>query len=126
MQLRRALVRFGQGVAWRATHARSLGRRLVNALSDPDETARTVAGIMLAKSGPAAVPLLREALAERRNLDIVLSLLGSVGDASVRDDVAPFTQDRDPRVARAARDALALLAMRHTAQARGDAAAKER
>jgi hypothetical protein len=112
MRLRRALVRFGQGVAWRTTHARTLGRHLVSALSDSDETARTVAGIMLAKSGAAAVPVLREALAQRRSLDIVLSLLGTVGDASVRDDIAPFAKDADPRVARAAREALARLAAR--------------
>jgi len=127
MQLGSALLRFGQGIAWRITHARSLGRRLVGALGDPDETTRTVAGIMLAKGGVAAVPLLREALAQRRSLDLVLSLLGSVGDASVRSDVTPFARDADPRVARAARDALALLAARHASpRDAGGSVAKKR
>jgi hypothetical protein len=112
MQLGRALLRVGQGMLWRLTHARALGVRLVDGLGDADETARTVAGMMLVKGGAAAVPILREALAQHRHLDMVLTLLGSVGDAAVADAILPFASDADPRVARAARDARAAIAER--------------
>ena len=112
MQLGRALLRLAQGAAWRLTRARALGARLVDGLGDADETARTIAGMMLVKGAAAAVPVLRDALARRVHVDTVLTLLGSVGDAAVADDIAPFTSHADPRVARAARDALAAIAAR--------------
>jgi hypothetical protein len=112
MQLGRALLRLGQGSLWRLTRAPSLGERLVDGLGDTDETARTIAAMTLAKGGAAAVPLLRNALAQRRHVDTVLALLGSVGDATVAADIAPLTSHADARIARAARDALAAIAAR--------------
>jgi hypothetical protein len=117
MQLGRALLRLGQGALWRVTHARPLGRRLVEGLGDADDTARTIAAMMLAKGGSAAVPVLRDALVQRHHIDTVLTLLGSTGDAGVANDVALFTSDPDPRIARAARDALAAIAARNASTA---------
>jgi hypothetical protein len=112
MQLRKTLAVLAEGALWRMTHLRSLGQRLVEALGESDENVRSVAGIMLAKSGEAAIPVLHHALAERRNLPEVLALLGDVGDASVEDELTRFTADRDERIARAAKDALRVLAVR--------------
>ena len=97
---------------WRATHRPWLGQRLVAALGDPDENVRSAAGIMLAKSGRAAVPVLRRALAAGSNVPEVLALLGDVGDASVENELVRFATDDDERIARAARDALRVLALR--------------
>ena len=102
----------GEGSLWRATHQHWLGLRLIEGLGEPDENARTIAGIMLAKSGAAAIPVLRYALAQRTNVTEVLTLLGDVGDASVEEELARFASDSDERVARAARDALQVLALR--------------
>ena len=114
MRLARTIVLLLEGLLWRATHLRALGVRLVEALGDADETPRNVAGIMLAKSGHAAVPLLREALAQGRHLTQVLTLLGDVGDASVEQDLAALTFDPRPDVAQAARYALRVIALRRT------------
>jgi hypothetical protein len=73
---------------------------------------RDVAGIVLARAGAAAVPLLREALAQRRHVAPVLTLLGDVGGAGLEEVVAPFVSDADPHVAQAARAALRVLAVR--------------
>src|SRR5438105_5505260 len=100
------------GLLWRATRQAWFGRPLVEALGEPDETSRSIAGIMLAKAGASALPLLHRALIERRNLPQVLTLLGDVGDASVQQDIARFAHDDDERVARAAQDALRVLALR--------------
>jgi hypothetical protein len=112
MRLRKTLAVLAEGVLWRMTRRRSLGHRLVVALGESDENVRSVAGIMLAKSGDAAIPVLHRALAERCNLPEVLALLGDVGDASEENELARFTADQDERIARAAKDALRALAVR--------------
>jgi|SRR5215471_9087052 len=115
MQLTRTLTVLAEGALWRVTHLTSLGQRLVTALGESDENVRSVAGIMLAKGGRAAVPLLYRALADRSNLPAVLSLLGDVGDASVEKELARFTSDNDEKISRAAKDALRVLALRQRA-----------
>lgn len=117
MRLGRTLVLFVQGLGWRATHRAWLGRRLIEGLDERDETARSVAAIMLARGGAAAIPLLRQALSARHNLADVLTLLGDVGDGAVAEDVAPFATDPDAQVAQAARNALRVLDARQTARA---------
>jgi hypothetical protein len=112
MRLGKTLALMVEGIMWRVTHQHWLGRRLIEGLGETDENARTIAGIMLAKSGAAAIPVLRYALAQRTNVTEVLTLLGDVGDASVEEELARFASDPDERVARAARDALRVLALR--------------
>jgi HEAT repeat protein len=116
MQLAATLALMGRGLAWRITHRQRLAQRLVEALGHPDDNIRMIAGIMLAKGGRAALPVLRGALAERRNVPEVLTLLGDIGDDSVREDLARLAEDRDERIARAARDALRVLALRQARQ----------
>ena len=100
------------GLLWRVTHLHAAGARLVDALGDSDETARNVAGIMLARGGKAAIPLLQEALAQQRHIPQALTLLGDVGDAAVERDIARFVSHPDARIAQAAGGALRVLALR--------------
>ena len=78
-----------------------------------DENVRNVAGMILAKSGGAAIPVLHRALIEQRNMPEVLALLGDIGDESVERDLARYVSHRDEAIARAATDALRALALRH-------------
>ena len=110
----------GHGMLWRATHGQWFGQRLVDGLSERDETTHGIAGIMLAKGGATAIPVLRRALAERRGLPHVLTLLGDVGDESVEAELRSFTTDDNLQVAQAARDALRVLALRQTPSAAPD------
>ena len=112
MALARTMTLLADGLLWRGTHLHAAGARLVDALGDSDETARNVAGIMLARGGHAAIPLLREALAQHRHVAQALTLLGDVGDATVERDIARYVSNPDVRTAQAARSALRVLAIR--------------
>ena len=94
---------------WRVTGLRPAGRVLVRALGSRDEPIRMLAGMFLVKAGKRAVPLLEEALKRRENLPTVLIILGDIGDQKVEPELRQFSEDRDPEVARAARDALRIL-----------------
>ena len=94
---------------WRATGIRPAGRALVGALGTDDEQVRVIAGMMLVKSGRKAEPLLQEALNRRENVSTVLAVLGSIGDPSIEPEIRRFADDKDPRVSKAARDALRVL-----------------
>jgi len=113
MRLGKALAVLAEGALWRVSGQDSLGWRLINALGEADENVRSIAGIMLAKRGRAAIPLLQRALAERVNVAEVLALLGDVGDASDRTVIANFVDDPDKTIARAAREALRVLALKY-------------
>jgi HEAT repeat protein len=104
-----------QHAAWRATGLRGAGRAVVRALGSQDPTVRTMAGTLLARSGSRAEPLLREALAARESLPMVVTLLGDVGDETCRPSLSELTHDPDEAVAGAARQALRVLdARQHT------------
>ena len=94
---------------WRATGSRPAGRALVRALAAGDENVRTSAGMLLVKAGKRAEPLLAEALARRENLPLVLTILGDIGDRDLEPQLRRLSEDNDPRVARAARDALRVI-----------------
>jgi HEAT repeat protein len=94
---------------WRATGLAAAGRALVHALASTDENIRTIAGMFLVRSGHRALPLLRETLGRRENLPMALAILGDIGDRRCEPDIVQFVQDRDPEVAKAARDALRVL-----------------
>jgi HEAT repeat protein len=100
---------FANNTVWRATGSRAAGRRLVRALAAEDETVRTLAGMFLVQGGKRAEPLLREALGRRESLPLVLTILGDLGDPALTPDLRRFSQDTDPQVAQAARDALRVL-----------------
>jgi len=109
------LATFAKRAAWAATGSQAAGRALVRDLGDPDENVRTIAGILVQRAGRRAKPLLLEALARREALPNVLLILGDLGDPAVEPQISKFTSDPDPRVARAAADALQLLAVHRRA-----------
>jgi hypothetical protein len=104
-----------QNAAWRLTGARSAGRALVRALSSDDATTRTTAGMLLVRAGPRSKPLLREALATRNALPMVLPILADIGDQESRPALDALTGDSDAAVAGAAREALRVLDARRRA-----------
>jgi HEAT repeat protein len=109
MKLGEAAWLFSAYAAWRATGAPRAGRVVLKVLSSPDETNRTAAGVLLARAGRRALPLLHEALGRKEVGPMTLRVLGEVGDASVRADLEPHLSSSDPRIARAAQDALRAL-----------------
>lgn len=95
---------------WTSTGLRTAGRKLVEALGSRDEDVRTVAGMFLVQGGKRAEPLIAEAIARREHLPIVLVIAGDIGAVALEPEVRRFTTDPDPTVARAAHDALQILA----------------
>lgn len=98
---------------WAAAGCRSAGRALVKALGSTDEGERTVAGILLVRSGKRAEPLVTDAIRRREHLPIVLLIAGDIGASSLEPDLRHLSTDSDPDVARAATDALEMLAAKH-------------
>jgi hypothetical protein len=94
---------------WRATRMKSAGRVLVQALGSDDENIRTIAGMFLVRAGVRSEQLLQEALDRRENLPIVLAILADIGNRRFEPELRQFTEDEDPQVAKAARDALRIL-----------------
>ena len=95
---------------WNATRLRPAGRALIDALGSPDEDVRSAAAMMLVQSGKRAEPLIAEAIAHREHLPIVLLIAADIGAFALEPELRRFTADPDPDVARAARDALRVLA----------------
>ena len=95
---------------WAATGSRSAGRALVEAMGSADEGVRTAAGMLLVQSGKRAEPLLAEAIRRGQHLPMVLGIAADIGAFALEPQVRRFTTDPDPQVARAAQDALRLLA----------------
>ena len=112
MQLLGAARLFFDNALWRLSGWHAVGRHLIEALDSEDEDIRTIAGMFLVKAGEKAKPLLEEALARRQSLPLVLTILGDIGDRQSAAKLQPFTQDPDPQVAKAAQDALKVLAAR--------------
>lgn len=94
---------------WRATGLRSVGRRLIVALGSRDENVSTIAGMCLVKAGAKALPLLQEALDRREHLPQVLQIIADIGEPGTEATLERFTRDPDPKVAKAAGNALRVL-----------------
>ncbi len=99
--------------AWLAG-SHQAGRTLVRALGSADESTRVTAGILLSRSGSAAVPVLREGIAHREGLPEALTLLANQDDPSVELEIRAFLDDSDPVVSRGARRALDVFKRRTT------------
>ena len=85
-------------VTWRTIGLNAAGRKLIDALASQDENVRVIAGMSLVKGGVKALPLLRDALINRRNLATVISIIGDIGDTSALSDIEPFLNDGDVQV----------------------------
>jgi HEAT repeat protein len=99
---------------WATTGSRSAGRALVAALGSPDEGVRTIAGMFLAQGGRRAEPLVEEAIQHGEHLPLVLLIAGDIGAVRLAPDLRRLAADTDPQVARAAQDALRILAARQS------------
>jgi HEAT repeat protein len=95
---------------WRGTRLPSAGRALIRALDSTNANVRTIAGIFLVRAGRRSEPFLEDALRRRQhNLPMLISILADIGDPKAAGELRPFTEDRDPQIAQAARDALRIL-----------------
>ena len=112
MRLGGAAWLFAHNALWRLTGREASGRALVRALGAADEDLRTIAGMFLARAGARSGPLLREVLRRRENLLMVLAILGDIGDRNFEPELTRLSRDPDPAVAKAAQDALRVLAAR--------------
>lgn len=109
VQLSAVLPLLARSAAWRLTGSETAGRAVVRALASADPTTRTMAGMLLARAGRRAGPLLREALAARHALPMVLPILADIGDQESRPALSALTRDPDAAVATAAREGLRVL-----------------
>lgn len=100
---------FGYKALWRMGVG-SAGRRLLAALDSPQPDVRTIAGMFLVQAGKRAEPLVRHALDQGRHLPIILTISADLGAQDLAPQIAHFATNADPRIAQAARDALAILA----------------
>lgn len=98
------------GTLWHSLGLEPAGRRVVESLGDPDETTRTLAGMLVVKAGRRAIPLLQECMTREKYLPMVIRLAADVGATELVAQIRHFADADDPNVARAARDALELLA----------------
>jgi hypothetical protein len=110
MWVAHAAVLFLCQALWQWTGLSWAGRVLVRGLRSPNANVRTIAGMFLVRAGRRAGPLLEDAIRRRENLPMLLSILGDIGDPKVEGELRSFTQDHDPEIAQAARDALQVLA----------------
>lgn len=102
--------------AWRLTGLNAAGRVLLRALGSPNENVRTITGMLLVKVGKKvgkkSETLLLEALHQRENLPLVITILADIGSRQLEPEIRELSHDQDPQVARAAEDALRLLTAR--------------
>jgi hypothetical protein len=103
---------YGWNALWRTTGARTAGRALIDALGAPDENLQMLAGMFLVRGADKAEPLLKEALACRKYLPEVITILADIGDPKYKPEFDRLVEDPDPTVADAARDALRVLEAR--------------
>jgi hypothetical protein len=85
---------------------RTAGRVLAAGLSSADENSRLIAGMLLVRGGKRAIPLLTEELRNPRNLPLLLRVMGDVAPSTFRDTLERYSRNEDPKVSRAAKDAL--------------------
>jgi hypothetical protein len=71
-----------------------------------------LAGMFLVRAADKAEPLLEEALARREHLPKVITILADIGDPKYKSEFDRLTEDPNPAVADAARDALRVLEAR--------------
>jgi hypothetical protein len=96
-------------MVWKLFGTRASGQRLIEGLSSPNENVRTLAGMFLVQSGRKAIPLLEHELENRRNMPLVLTMLGDIGAAESEGQLRRHLDDPDPEAAKAANEALRAL-----------------
>jgi hypothetical protein len=92
----------------------SAGRCLLTALGSPQEDVRTIAGMFLVQAGRRAEPLVKQGLERGEYLPTLLTIAGDLGLPSLTPQIQRLTTHTDPLVARAARDALDIMALQNS------------
>src|SRR5213592_3428183 len=85
---------------WRWLGIRSAGRVLIWRLGDPREDTRAVAGMLLAKAGRKALPLLTEAADRREHLECVLPMLADLGETRYEPLMRDLAANPEPLLAK--------------------------
>jgi hypothetical protein len=101
---------FANGI-WRASGARIAGRALIDGLASSDENNRLIAGMFLARGGKKAAPLFREVLEGEAVSPLLLRVIGDSGNKDFEHVLERYAAGSDPRLGRAAADALRVLRM---------------
>jgi hypothetical protein len=101
------------GVVWLLTGAAAAGRALTRAITDCDESERTLAGMLLVRAGDRAVPVVTEAILSGRGSTALIDVLASIGSPAAHDALVHVSRAAapavDPVVAAAAAQALRTL-----------------
>lgn len=97
---------------WQGAGVNSAGYALLKALGSAEADVRTVAGMFLVQAGQRSTPLIRQAIAQGQYLPMALTIAADIGAEELVPQIRHFTTDSDPAIARAAREALELLALR--------------
>ena len=97
------------GAAWRLTGSTTSGRRLIGAVVAGDEDARTLAGMLLVKSGDRGRRLVVETLEGGVESEELVTVLQSIGDPEAEAELRRLANQEDRRIADSARKALAEL-----------------
>ena len=94
---------------WSLTRFDAHGRSLVRALESEDETSRTLALMCLTHAGKRAEPLLLDALQKSKDIPMIITVLGSVGDPTIVPRIRPFIESDDQNVSEAATQAIRII-----------------
>ncbi len=97
---------------WQGAGLNSAGYALLKALGSAEADVRTVAGMFLVQAGPRAEPLIRHAIEQGQYLPMALTIAADIGAEELTPQIHRLTTDSDPTIARAAREALEILALR--------------
>ncbi|MGD9726808.1 MAG: hypothetical protein AB7G68_12410 [Nitrospiraceae bacterium] len=105
---------YGAYLIWQLTGIETCGWTLIGALSSENETARTVAGILLVRAPDKARPLIREAIAEKKGLRYILPIAAEVADEALEIEVRSFISDSDLEVRIATERAIRIIVARRS------------
>ena len=101
------------GAIWLLTGATAAGGALTRAVTDRDESERTLAGMLLVRAGDRSVPVVTEAILSGRESIALIDVLASIGSEAARDALVRVSRAAapavDPVVAAAAAEALRTL-----------------
>jgi hypothetical protein len=95
------------GATWRLAGLTSAGNALLDAVAHGDETERTLAGMLLVRTGDRSVPLVADAVLTGRGDTDLVDVLASIDTAEARAALVRLAQAPPPTVSPQARSAAA-------------------
>lgn len=85
---------------------------MIEGLDAPEETVRMIAGTFLTRAGPRVVPIIVEKLDERKNIPMMLTIIGDVGGRDHIPLLERYSTHHNPDAAKAALDAIRVIRAR--------------